>query len=134
MFAAQTNRVLIVDEEPEFRKTLSRVLGNEGYDIQIAHPDNQAMLAAGEQRPDLVVLEMGRPRSAGLRFLRALRSVPGCSHVPVILLTSQERNADMDEARKLGVRDHLVMTQFSTRSLRSAVRSNLRNKSEPGMN
>jgi DNA-binding NtrC family response regulator len=79
-------RILLVDDEPEIRRLLSRHLQRLGYTVQEAVDGEKAAAAVAAEIPDVVITDMSMPRLGGLELLERLRSIdPG---LPVIVLTA----------------------------------------------
>lgn len=78
-------RIVLVDDEPEIRRLLSRHLGRLGYTVWEAGDGEEAVTLVKAESPDVVVTDMTMPRLDGLGLLEQLRNVdPG---LPVIVLT-----------------------------------------------
>ncbi|HWR20322.1 MAG TPA: response regulator, partial [Verrucomicrobiae bacterium] len=78
-------RILLVDDEPEIRRLLSRYLQRLGYTVREAEDGEAAVAAATVEIPDVVITDMSMPRLGGLELLEQLRNMdPG---LPVIVLT-----------------------------------------------
>jgi DNA-binding response OmpR family regulator len=121
--AGGRNRLLVVDDDPEIRSLLTRLLEGEGYLVSQAAsgPELMAALSNG-MRPDLILLDVMLADESGFDLLTAIRR---SSDVPVILLTG--RSAEMD--RVLGLRlgaDDYVAKPFSGPELAARVISVLR--------
>src|SRR3982751_6465543 len=78
--------VLVVEDEPTIAEIVARYLERAGYATRIAATGPEALAAAFEQRPDLVVLDIMLPELDGLEVMRRLHSQLD-GHLPVILLT-----------------------------------------------
>jgi len=99
--------VLVVDDEPTITEVVSRYLQRAGYATTVAADGAQALEAAGEQRPDLVVLDLMLPRIGGLEVMRRLREQDH-DHVPIILLTAKGEESDRIIGLRLGADDYVV--------------------------
>ena len=103
-----TPRVLLVDDEPNLRKVLGALLGQEGYEVH-AEADGQAALDAFRSVPsdnfDAVITDLRMPRLDGIGLLRALTDED--PHLPVIILTAHGTVDSAVEAVKLGAFDYL---------------------------
>lgn len=98
-------RVLVV-EDSELAVGLRMNLEVEGYVVEVAATGAQALAAAREGRPDLVVLDMMLPDMDGLELLRTWRR-DGCA-MPVLALTARGQESDKVLALKLGADDYLT--------------------------
>jgi CheY-like chemotaxis protein len=79
-------RVLIVDDEPDIRATVSAMLEIEGYDVDEAANGADALHAIERQPPDLILLDMRMPVLDGWGFARELR---GRGHdMPIVVMTA----------------------------------------------
>ena len=99
-----TRRVLIVDDEPEVRKTLTDVLRAMRYpdvlQIEGVADGQQGLDAVVRQRPDLVLLDLHMPKVGGLSLLKQLREVE--PRLPVIVITATQDNTMSTEALRGG--------------------------------
>ena len=95
-------KVLLVDDDTTLRRTRGIGLRAEGHDVLIAADGRTALQALREDRPDLVVLDLGLPDLSGLEVLRQLR---GWSTTPVVVLSARAESAEKVEALDLGADD-----------------------------
>ncbi|RAU91104.1 response regulator [Mycolicibacter senuensis] len=119
-----STRVLVVDDEPQILRALKINLSVRGYEVVTAATGAGALRAAAEQRPDVVILDLGLPVISGIEVLAGLR---GWLTVPVIVLSARTDSADKVEALDAGADDYVTkpfgMDEFLAR-LRAAVRRN----------
>jgi len=99
--------VLVVDDEPTIAEVVSRYLERAGYRTRIAADGVQAIEAAADQRPDLVVLDLMLPRIDGLEVMRRLREQDP-DRIAVILLTAKGEESDRVIGLRLGADDYVV--------------------------
>ena len=105
--APATERVLIVDEDPDVLDLLSRqVLEPLGYEVATADEAGTAIQQAVEFSPDLIVASLTLPGLSGKDLLVALRSQG--LEVPVLVTADEGEEADAIQAFRLGARDYLV--------------------------
>ena len=83
-------RVLIVDDEPDIRATVSAMLEIEGYEVDEAANGADALQAMERQEPDLILLDMRMPVLDGWAFAREMRSR---GHVTPIVVMTAARDA-----------------------------------------
>jgi two-component system, OmpR family, response regulator ResD len=99
--------VLVVDDEPTITEVVCRYLQRAGYRTAIAADGAQALEAASERRPDLVVLDLMLPRIGGLEVMRRLREQDH-DRMPIILLTAKSEESDRIIGLRLGADDYVV--------------------------
>jgi two-component system, OmpR family, response regulator ResD len=105
MPAPVSPRVLVVDDEPVVRDVLARYLEHDGFAVDTAADGEEALRAAGERAPSVVVLDLMLPRLSGLDVLRTLRLD---SDVPVIVLSARASERERIAGLELGADDYVV--------------------------
>ena len=112
-------RILIVEDHPTMREAMRLVLEGEGFDIDEASDGDQALAAVQGGPPDLVLLDMNVPGTAGPEVLATVKGDPATSEVPVIVVT-----ATGEEGRAAAIAsgaDHYFTKPFSPIALLQAV-------------
>jgi len=116
--------VLVVDDEPHIRRTLSINLRARDYEVETAADGRSALQILTERTPDVIVLDLGLPDLDGVDVLRRLRAV---SQLPVVVLSARHDSDDKVEALDAGADDYVTkpfgMDEFLAR-IRAAVRRN----------
>ena len=120
-------RVLIIDDERAIRRFLRTVLEAHGYQIMEAGRGEEGLVAVAEQRPDLVVLDLGLPDIDGIEVTRRLRE---WSEIPIIILSVREGEADKIAALDAGADDYLTKP-FGAGELMARLRATLRRIARP---
>ena len=121
--AADAPTVLVVDDEVYIRDLVSSALRIAGMTPLTAADGDRALVAVEEQRPDLVVLDVGLPGRDGFDVCRTLRDRG--DQVPVIFLTARDAKEDMLQGFTKGGDDYLTKP-FSLDELVARVRAVLR--------
>ena len=103
-----SQRILVVDDEPDITALVAYHLARSGYRVSTAGTGQEALKAAREERPDLVVLDLMLPGLSGYDVLRELRRHPDTADVGVILLTARREEADRIKGLSLGADDYLT--------------------------
>src|ERR1700757_4245711 len=116
--------VLVVDDEPPIAEVVARYLERAGYRTRVAGVGVEAIAAAAEQRPDLVVLDLMLPGLDGLEVMRRLRELDR-ERIAVILLTAKGQESDRVIGLRLGADDYVVKP-FSPAGLAARVDAVLR--------
>src|SRR4051812_44937893 len=130
---APRGSVLVVDDEPTIAEVVSRYLERAGYDTRIAGDGPRAIQLAGEQRPDLVVLDLMLPGLDGLEVMRRLRELGETGprdRIAIILLTAKGEESDRVIGLRLGADDYVVKS-FSPAELGARVDALLRRAPPP---
>jgi len=116
-------RILLVDDSAEMRAYMIGMLGAE-YAVTAVGDGAQALAAALDQPPALVITDVMMPALDGFALLRRLREEPRTSHVPVIMLSARAGESARIDGIEAGADDYLVKP-FSARELLARVRANL---------
>lgn len=115
--------ILIVDDDKEIRPLLSKLLNNEGYNTLSAADGEEMYALLGENRPDLILLDIMLPGKDGFELCRQLCSDPDVP--PIIMLTAKDEEVDKVVGLELGADDYIVKP-FSRRELVARIRAALR--------
>jgi two-component system response regulator (stage 0 sporulation protein F) len=98
-------RILVVDDEENTRIGLSKLLAQEGFEVDSAADGNEALDYLGQQKVNLVISDINMPEMDGLEFLREIsRKFPSTS---VIMITSYGGVESYLEAMNLGAYEYL---------------------------
>jgi CheY-like chemotaxis protein len=85
---ATTARILIVDDDASVTDWFSRTMRLEGHEVWAARSADEGLGLARAHRPHAVILDLRMPLANGLRFLRAIRAIPGLLTAPFAIVTS----------------------------------------------
>ena len=99
-------RVLIVDDEPNARSGLEKLLRQEDYAVDAAADGVSALQIATEHPPDVVVTDLKMPKMDGMELLQKLRAM--YQDVPVIVVTAFGEVATAVQAMRVGADDFLT--------------------------
>ncbi len=127
-----THRILVVDDEPDITALVAYHLAKAGYRVSTASSGADALRAASEERPDVVVLDLMLPGVSGYDVLTELRSRAETRDVGVILLTARREETDRIRGLSLGADDYLTKP-FSPQELTLRVAAVLRRLQSPAV-
>jgi two-component system OmpR family response regulator len=116
-------RLLVVDDEASIVDVLATSLRFLGYTVDEAATGRQALVAARERQPDLILLDIMLPDLDGFEVVRRLRD--GATRVPVIFLTARESGEDIVSGLDLGADDYITKP-FRLAEVAARVRAVLR--------
>jgi two-component system, OmpR family, KDP operon response regulator KdpE len=117
-------KVLAVDDEPQILRAVRTSLVARGHEVLTAPNGETALDVLGDQRVELVVLDLGLPGIDGVEVIRRVRS---WSEVPVIVLSVRDAQADKVAALDAGADDY-VTKPFAMEELLARMRAVLRRK------
>jgi CheY-like chemotaxis protein len=116
-------KVLIVDDDPNLRLLTAAALKGDGYDVMEAADGIEALKQIGDNRPDVIVLDLEMPKLNGIDTLRRLRvSGSSAKGIPVLILTAHGDEASTRKGFDAGATDYLAKP-FTPPQLTSRVRA-----------
>jgi two-component system phosphate regulon response regulator PhoB len=127
-----SHRILVVDDEPDITALVAYHLAKAGYRVSTAANGPDALKAAREERPDIVILDVMLPGVSGYDVLAELRRREETRDVGVILLTARREEPDRIRGLSLGADDYLTKP-FSPAELALRVSALLRRLAAPAV-
>jgi two-component system response regulator MprA len=122
-------KVLVVDDDPAIRTSLSRALALEGYTVDTAVDGNAALSQVASFAPDVIVLDLMMPNVDGLSVCRVLRSEG--NRIPILMLTARTETSDRVAGLDAGADDYLGKP-FALEEMLARVRALMRRWKQPG--
>lgn len=107
----QPKRILLVEDDDGLANVYLTRLQAEAFAVKRVPNGEDALAAAIEYKPDLVLLDIMMPKVSGFDVLDILRNTPETANVKVIMLTALSQESDQKRAKDLGVDDYLVKSQ-----------------------
>ncbi|MBV9592302.1 MAG: response regulator transcription factor [Actinobacteria bacterium] len=114
--------LLLVEDDPAIRSALMRSLRELGHGVNAVATGMSALSSAVEQKPDVVLLDLGLPDVDGADVLSMLRAI---SEVPVIIATARDDETEIVRLLDLGADDY-VIKPFTAAQLNARIRAVLR--------
>ncbi len=121
-------RILVVDDEPQFLRALVTNLRGAGYDVETATTAEQALAGAGLRTPDAIILDLLLPDGRGTDVTRDLRR---WTDAPILLVSAVGEESEKIAALDAGADDY-VTKPFAIGELLARLRAALRRVSGPG--
>ena len=97
-----------VDDSKTELHFLSDLLGKRGYAVRTAENGEEALRRLGEDKPDLILMDVVMPGQNGFQLTRTITRDPRFSDVPVIMCTSKNQETDKVWGMRQGARDYIV--------------------------
>ncbi len=104
-------KILLVEDDIALAAVYRSRLELEDFEIYEVNNGEQALQAAKEFKPDLVLLDAMMPKISGFDVLDILRNTPETANMKVVMLTALSQAKDKERAEALGVDDYLVKSQ-----------------------
>jgi PAS domain S-box-containing protein len=105
---AKCRRVLVVDDNRDSAESIAMLLRLSGHQVDTAHDGRSALALALQDRPEVIVLDIGLPGMSGYDIARQIRSSPGLEHVRLVAMTGYGQEEDQRRAFGAGFDYHLV--------------------------
>jgi DNA-binding response OmpR family regulator len=125
--AVTTEKILIVEDEPDVADLLAHHLKAAGFIVEIASNGRTALAALKNQPPTLVVLDLMLPEISGLDLCRILKSDPRTNKIAIVMLSAKIEEIDRVLGFELGADDYVVKP-FSPREFVLRIRAILRRR------
>ncbi len=118
-------KILLVEDDEVLASVYRARLEMEDFEVMEVHGGEQALTAALEYRPDLMILDAMMPKISGFDVLDILRNTPETMNLQIIMLTALSQESDRERAEKLGVDEYLVKSQVMISDVIEKVREHL---------
>jgi DNA-binding NarL/FixJ family response regulator len=124
----KSERILVIEDEPEMRRNLTTILRLEKYRPFAAAHGREGVELARREKPDLILCDVMMPELDGFEVLCQLRRDPATASIPFIFLTAKGEKPDIRSGMNLGADDYLtkpvvkadLLTAIRTRLTRAA--------------
>jgi CheY-like chemotaxis protein/two-component sensor histidine kinase len=103
-----THRMLVVDDNRDGAESLSQLLGMLGHEVRTAYDGVEAVEAARNYRPEVILMDVGMPRLNGYEATRQIRAQDWGAEVAIIALTGWGQEGDRKLSKEAGCDGHLV--------------------------
>jgi len=122
-------KILVVEDQADYQALISHSLQKEGFDVVCVAQGEEVLLRAREDRPDLILLDLGLPGIDGLEVCRRLKHDDEFASIPVLMLSARTEEIDRILGLEVGADDY-VIKPFSPRELALRIRAILK-RSKP---
>ena len=104
-------KILLVEDDDALANVYLMRLQAEGFDVRRVANGEDALAAAREYKPNLILLDAMMPKISGFDVLDILRNTTETANIKIIMLTALSQESDKERAQGLGVDDYLVKSQ-----------------------
>ena len=113
--------VLLVEDEAAIRMVMRSTLEEDGWSVVEASNGEEGLQRAADTKPDVVIVDLNMPVMDGFGFLEGVRVLPGCSDIPVLVITGREFSAE-DRSKLRGASQILNRGDVASTSLAERLR------------
>jgi len=108
---SNSKKILIVEDDDSLAGIYEVRLSNESYSLNRVTNGEDALAAAIDFQPDLILLDIMMPKVSGFDVLDILKNTPETAHIKIVMLTAMGQESDKKRALELGADDYLVKSQ-----------------------
>ena len=101
-------KILLVDDSKTELHYMSELLGKSGFSVRTAENGEEAMKRLGEDKPDLILMDVVMPGQNGFQLTRAITRDPRFVNVPVIMCTSKNQETDKVWGMRQGAKAYIT--------------------------
>lgn len=102
------SRVLVVDDSPTERHSLTEMLTARGFQVETAQDGEEAVAKARAIKPDLVIMDVVMPGLNGFQATRSITKDEATKHIPVIICSTKNQETDKVWGMRQGAKDYIV--------------------------
>lgn len=113
-------RVLLAEDEPNIATSLQFLLDRAGYDVRVQDNGAEALAAALDDPPDILILDVMLPDMDGLQILQKIRAHPTTGRLPILMLTAKGAKETQDTALESGA-DAFITKPFANTEVLAVV-------------
>jgi two-component system phosphate regulon response regulator PhoB len=108
---SNSKKILIVEDDDSLAGIYEVRLSNESYSLNRVTNGEDALAAAIDFQPDLILLDIMMPKVSGFDVLDILKNTPETANIKIVMLTAMGQDSDKKRAMELGADDYLVKSQ-----------------------
>jgi len=109
----ERKKILVVDDEAPIREIYNKEFSAAGFDVVLAVDGEEGLLKAGEEMPNLILLDIMLPKMSGIDVLKALKKNSLTKEIPVLLLTNLGEETIIKEGFSLGANGYLLKVSYT---------------------
>lgn len=103
-----TDRILVVDDEPDTVNLTKMILERKGYNVLSSYNGEEALHKVDSEMPDFIYLDMVMPGKSGLEVCKILKSQPKTKKIPIVMFTALGRDVDKKLSKEAGADGHFL--------------------------
>ncbi len=108
--------ILIVDDDPQIHKIISKMLSAETYSVRSAYSGTEALENVSRAKPDLIILDIMMPKVSGIEVCNKIKGAADTKDIMILMLSAKDAQADRIEGLAHGA-DEYISKPFHMRHL-----------------
>ena len=100
--------IMTVDDSASVRQMVSFTLRDAGYEVVEAVDGQDALVKVDNQALNMVITDLNMPNLDGIGLIRALRALPSCKFIPIVMLTTESQAEKKQEGKSAGATGWIV--------------------------
>lgn len=119
-------KILIIEDDPLINKMYSEKLARDGFKVEIAQNGLDGLEKMKAFLPDLIILDLMMPKMGGIEFIDAIKKDQNLEKIPIIVLSNLSESADIEKAKKRGIKEYLVKSDLDPEDVSNTVKKYLK--------
>ena len=112
-----TKKILVIDDDKTFQKTIKDTLEHLGYVLAEAYDGEEGLEKVEKEKPDMILLDIVMPKLGGMEFLRILNKDDHQNQIPILITSNFSGSNMIEEGMKLGIRGYIVKSDESLKTI-----------------
>ncbi len=101
-------KILVAEDEKDIRELIAFTLRYAGFDVEVAVNGIEALEKIGQEKPDLIILDVRMPRMTGYEVCRRLKEDPQTRDIPVVFLSAKGQDMEVQEGYASGAEEYII--------------------------
>lgn len=118
-------KILLIEDEKMLSEMYAEKLSQSGYEVFSASSAEEGLELLKKEEPNLILLDILLPRKNGISFLKDKKNMEEKNSIPVVAFSNYNEPKAKSEARKLGVKDYLIKTDYTPQKIVDKVKEYL---------
>ena len=110
-------KILIIDDDKTFQKTIRDTLEPLGYVVVEAHDGEEGLKKVEKEKPNLILLDIVMPKLGGMEFLKVLNKGKNPTQIPILITSNFSGTSMIEEGMKLGIRGYIIKSDESLKTI-----------------
>ena len=110
-------KVLLIDDDEVFLKTVRDALSTENYEVMEAKDGKEGLQITKKEKPDLILLDVLMPEIGGMGFLKIIKQDEELNKIPILIASNLTSMSHVDEGIALGARGYIIKSNESLKTI-----------------